>query len=207
MNNLGLLRKLVEGKELNFDEAKLLGEVPNNPNKFPFSYLTRGGDKEKVGGGSYGEIFKINNGKNLVVKKPHKKTALKSIINGFEIQKKVFEKGFNCAKPEGIYNFYNFSKKQWEEGFVMEYLVNSRKPENIRQEFLNKKIEEIKKRGFRISDSGNHNLLTYKGKLYFIDFDFWTYKKPKKEILKEFFEKIFYKTKKEDKNNKNEIQI
>ena len=172
MNNFGLLRKLVEGKELTLEEAKSLGKTQDADLRFPFRYLTR---NEDIGGGCFGRVLKISGKMNLVVKEPRSKNFTKSIIHGYEIQKKAFEKGLNCPKPEGLFNFYNYSGKAWYMGFVMGYIIDSKAyMGNDIFELINKEIEKFEKKGFNpSSDAGFNNSLINNGKVYLIDFDNW----------------------------------
>ena len=177
MNNFGLLRKLVEGKELTFEEAKSLGFTDFSDKQVPFKYLFR--KKNKKGEGAFGEVYKIlNNKSNFVVKIPY---DYKNVKNGYVSQLKAYNQNIKCPKPEGLFNVFNWESRSWDYGFVMEE-IQERGTIFHKRIFdgleiwikKNKEILKSKMNGFSFhKDVYDNYVVTPNREVYLIDFDFW----------------------------------
>lgn len=187
MNRFGLLRKLVEGKELTFDEAKTLGSTALAEKKFPFKYAL-GEMLENQGGHSYTFFTKSKN--PLVVKIG----PSDDLLRGYRIQRELKKRGRKVANPRGMFNVYNINGRFFETGFVMEYakgkgLSNAdiESPEFlIIQKKLEKEAKKMKNLGYKSYYEGSNyydkhfsgqkpqNVLYDKktGTITILDFDF-----------------------------------
>lgn len=117
--NSHLVKKLLEGEELTFEEAEKIGDSSTINENHPIKYSLS--KKGMVGFGSYGTYYDIaHKDDNLVVKIPNDSEELDILINGKEIQEHGYHGGLKCPKPEGMYNVYNPETKKFKVGFVMQ---------------------------------------------------------------------------------------
>ncbi|MCR4327703.1 MAG: hypothetical protein NUV46_03930 [Nanoarchaeota archaeon] len=115
MKNFGLLRKLVEGKEISIEEAKILGTTRNANLKFPFKYVV-GNELGEQGSNSI--VYLTKNKKSMIAKLNF--NSLFS-VNNYQILRELKKRGRKVTNPRGMYNVYNQKKKEFNPALIMEY--------------------------------------------------------------------------------------
>jgi len=149
MNRFGLLRKLIEGKELTFNEANTLEKTSPN-SSFPFKYIIVEKLKEQ---GANAEIYLTKSKNPRIAKLGYEKT----LLNGYKIQREFKKRGVKVANPRGMFRVYNPNLKRFFTAFVMEYAkgenlskIELENPEfEIVQKKLEKEIKKMKKLGYK----------------------------------------------------------
>jgi hypothetical protein len=182
---LNLLGKLVKGKELTLDEAKVLGSVSMADSCFPFRYVVRGDNRL----GAWGYVFPvIFNLQNLAAKLNNYHFSSDFPKKEFEMHSLAYKLEVSTVRPEGLFNVYNVHDKSFWVAEVMERIHGKTFAElNCKSEgrslyylnCLNKKKDVIKKNAektFEIHDYQDRNVLFEPStqKVYLIDLESWT---------------------------------